>query len=151
MSGVPWARMEVQPLAAGMGGRNLELEPDRLCAALLHGMQGFGSTDRPEGMMTSAPLPDRPGAHPMQQASQIYRKLDDPEFLAARARVRDLLETTPEESAGYDGLAQLFADLDAEFILRARCAWSKAMPRRACSQLTPEQPENERTFLPVRQ
>jgi hypothetical protein len=68
----------------------------------------------------------------MQQANQTdYRKLDDPDFLAERARVRDLLEKTPEESAGYPGLAQLFAEMDDEFIRRARCAWSKSQPRKA--------------------
>lgn len=87
----------------------------------------------------------RKQAHtPMQQANQTdYRELDDPEFLAERARVRDLLEKTPEESADYPGIAQLFADMDAEFIRRARCAWSKAQPRKA--HLTPwRNPRNDR-------
>ncbi len=49
MPGVPWARMEVQPLASGMGHRNHDPESGGLCAALVRRMQGLGSADSPTG------------------------------------------------------------------------------------------------------
>lgn len=64
------------------------------------------------------------------QASETdYRELNDPEFLAERARVRDLLGQTPEEAPEHDQLAERFAEMEEEFIRRARCAWSKSAPR----------------------
>lgn len=66
----------------------------------------------------------------MQQANQTdYHELDDPEFLAERARVRDLLEQTPEDAEDHAELAEVFEGMNDEFIRRARHAWSKAMPR----------------------
>ena len=65
-----------------------------------------------------------------QASDTDYRKLDDPEFLAERARVRELLEQTPEDAAEHDQLAEVFAGMDEEFIRRARCAWSNSAPRR---------------------
>jgi len=52
-----------------------------------------------------------------------FTKLDDPEFLAERRRVREELEHAPEHSADRDKLTEAYADLDAEFIRRARSAW----------------------------
>jgi hypothetical protein len=52
-----------------------------------------------------------------------FTKLDDPEFLAERRRVREELEHAPEHSADRDKLTEVYADLDAEFIRRARNAW----------------------------
>lgn len=70
----------------------------------------------------------------MEQGSETdYRKLDDPEFLAERARVRELLESTPEESADRDDLDRIYAAMDDEFIRRARHAWTAAAPRRGAS------------------
>jgi hypothetical protein len=61
----------------------------------------------------------------MHQASDTeYRKLNDPEFLAERARVRGLLERTPEQSAGRAPLAVLYAGMTAEFDHRAGQAWA---------------------------
>jgi hypothetical protein len=48
-------------------------------------------------------------------------KLDDPSFLAERARVRDALEHVPESPE----LAARLQRLDEEFIRRARAAWTK--------------------------
>jgi hypothetical protein len=74
----------------------------------------------------------RKQAHiPMQQDNQTdYRKLDDPEFLAERTHVRELLEKTTEESDDYTDLTRKWEGLEDEFIRRARCAWSKSMRRR---------------------
>ena len=67
----------------------------------------------------------------MEQASEAdYRKLGDPEFLEERARVRDLLERTPEESADRAELASRFEAMNDEFDRRARHAWTR--PPRPC-------------------
>jgi hypothetical protein len=50
-------------------------------------------------------------------------RMDDPEFLAERRRVREELEQTPVASAD---LTARYAALDDEFIRRARAAWVRA-------------------------
>lgn len=57
---------------------------------------------------------------------QDYSELDDPAFLAERARVRDLLEHAPEQSVARAYLGRVFAALDEEFDRRARAAWARA-------------------------
>lgn len=52
-----------------------------------------------------------------------FSAMSDPDFLAERRRVREELEHTPEHSADRDKLIEVYADLDAEFIRRARSAW----------------------------
>jgi hypothetical protein len=47
-------------------------------------------------------------------------RLDDPEFLAERRRVREELEHQPEASAE---LSARYEVLDEEFLRRARVAW----------------------------
>jgi hypothetical protein len=47
-------------------------------------------------------------------------RLDDPEFLAERRRVREELEHQPEASAE---LSVRYEVLDEEFLRRARAAW----------------------------
>ena len=47
-------------------------------------------------------------------------RLDDPEFLAERRRVREELEHQPEASAE---LSARYGVLDEEFLRRARAAW----------------------------
>jgi hypothetical protein len=54
-----------------------------------------------------------------------FSALDDPEFLAERARVRAALEYVPEHEANPELLAR-FQRLDEEFIRRARAAWAPA-------------------------
>jgi hypothetical protein len=48
--------------------------------------------------------------------------MDDPEFLAERRRVREVLEHTPEREISV-GLAERYRRLDEEFLRRARIAW----------------------------
>jgi len=49
-----------------------------------------------------------------------FRLLDDPEFLAARRRVREELERAPE---GKPELAARYQAMNMEFLRRARIAW----------------------------
>jgi hypothetical protein len=50
-------------------------------------------------------------------------ELDDPAFLAERARVRKALEHVPEHEQNPDLVAR-FERLDEEFTRRARAAWT---------------------------
>lgn len=49
--------------------------------------------------------------------SDDIRQLSDPDFLAERARVRETIEALQERQA----------ELDDEFIKRARAAWTEAV------------------------
>ena len=51
-----------------------------------------------------------------------FTELDDLEFLAARWRVRDELDTTPPGEASPD-LTARFQAMDEEFCRRARISW----------------------------
>jgi hypothetical protein len=59
----------------------------------------------------------------MNEEHQDLAALADAEFLAERRRVREELEHTPARS---DDLAARVAELDEEFIRRARAAWANA-------------------------
>jgi hypothetical protein len=50
-------------------------------------------------------------------------QLDDPEFLAERVRIRELLEHTPAREVD-PGLTARYQRLNDEFVRRARLAWS---------------------------
>lgn len=50
-------------------------------------------------------------------------QLDDPEFLAERVRIRELLEHTPACEVD-PGLTARYQRLNDEFVRRARLAWS---------------------------
>ena len=50
-------------------------------------------------------------------------RMDDPDFLAERRRVREELERTPAATAD---LTARYAALDDEFIRRAGAAWAQA-------------------------
>jgi hypothetical protein len=50
-------------------------------------------------------------------------QLDDPAFLAERARVRDELEHTPDQEVTPE-LRSCFRRLDDEFLRRASLAWA---------------------------
>jgi hypothetical protein len=54
---------------------------------------------------------------------QDVTRLDEPELLAERRRVRGELEAHPTPA-----LAERYERLDEEFIRRARIAWGRAMP-----------------------
>ena len=51
-----------------------------------------------------------------------FTNLDDPEFLAARRRVRDAFESTPAGEASPE-LTSRYQAMDEEFIRRARISW----------------------------
>ena len=55
-----------------------------------------------------------------------FRRLDDPAFLAERARLRGQMEHVPENSAGRAGLERLYQAMTEEFLRRARVAWKPA-------------------------
>jgi hypothetical protein len=55
-----------------------------------------------------------------------FTRLDDPAFLQELARVRELLEHAPEQSADRDRLAALREAMTQEFDRRARAAWTRA-------------------------
>jgi hypothetical protein len=57
--------------------------------------------------------------------SDDFTKLDDPQFLAERRRVRDALHSTQGTAASPDLTARLEA-LDQEFLRRARTSWGAA-------------------------
>lgn len=55
-----------------------------------------------------------------------FAHLDDPAFLDERARVRGLLACQPDNSPGRAELEQVFEAMTAEFLRRARIAWTPA-------------------------
>ena len=55
-----------------------------------------------------------------------FTHLDDPAFLAERARVRGLLEYDPQYAVGRARLERLYAAMTEEFLRRARIAWTPA-------------------------
>jgi hypothetical protein len=54
--------------------------------------------------------------------SDDFTKLDDPEFLAERRRVRDALDST-QDSAASPGLTARLEAMNEEFLRRARASW----------------------------
>ncbi len=56
-------------------------------------------------------------------SSDDFTKMTDPEFLAERRRIREVLEHTPEQEVSA-ALADRFEQLNEEFLRRARIAWS---------------------------
>jgi len=59
----------------------------------------------------------------MNEESEDFTRMGDPEFLAERSRVRDELERAPGQAEWAD-LSARFRRLDDEFIRRARIAWT---------------------------
>ena len=55
-----------------------------------------------------------------------FTRLDDPEFLAERARLRDRLENVPADAADRPGLERLYEAMTREFDRRAAAAWTAA-------------------------
>lgn len=55
-------------------------------------------------------------------SSDDVTKMTDPEFLAERRRVREVLEHTPEQEVS-TALTQRFEKLNEEFLRRARISW----------------------------
>jgi len=59
----------------------------------------------------------------MNEESEDFTRMGDPEFLAERSRVRDELGNAPGHAERAE-LAARFLRLDDEFIRRARIAWT---------------------------
>lgn len=58
-------------------------------------------------------------------ARDDFTELDDPAFLAERARVRQLLEHQPEQAIDRDGLERLYDAMTEEFCRRAGIKWAR--------------------------
>jgi hypothetical protein len=54
-----------------------------------------------------------------------FRQLDDPAFLAERARVRGLLEHVPTNAVDRTRLERVYEAMNQEFDRRARIAWTE--------------------------
>lgn len=57
-----------------------------------------------------------------------FTQLDDPEFLAERARVRGLLEYEPANTVARAELERAYEALTDEFCRRASIAWQRDSP-----------------------
>jgi hypothetical protein len=60
----------------------------------------------------------------MSEESGDFTAMDDPAFLAERARVREELEHAPEHAVSA-ALGARYQKLNDEFIRRARLAWAQ--------------------------
>jgi hypothetical protein len=60
-----------------------------------------------------------------REPADFFYQLDDPAFLAERARVRGRLEHVPENAIGRPGLERLYEAMTEEFCRRARIAWHR--------------------------
>ena len=59
------------------------------------------------------------------EPADFFHQLDDPAFLAERARLRSRLEHVPENSVGRPRLERLYEAMTDEFCRRARIAWAR--------------------------
>jgi hypothetical protein len=55
-----------------------------------------------------------------------FTTLDDPQFLSARARLRERLAELPEHHPDHAELQQLYDAMTSEFDRRARRSWTQA-------------------------
>jgi hypothetical protein len=63
----------------------------------------------------------------MQQSEPTdFSELDDPAFLAERARLRGQLAHQPGDAQGRAALERLYEAMTEEFLRRARIAWTAA-------------------------
>ena len=62
----------------------------------------------------------------MSEDDADFTRMDDPEFLAERARLRELLERLPLEHDDYGRLAARYRAMQEEFFRRASIARSQA-------------------------
>ena len=56
-------------------------------------------------------------------SDEDFTKMTDPDFLAERRRVREVLEHTPEHSVSPE-TKERYLRLDEEFLRRARISWA---------------------------
>jgi hypothetical protein len=59
-----------------------------------------------------------------EEPGDFFYQLDDPAFLAERARLRGRLEHVPENALGRRRLERLYEAMTEEFCRRARIAWT---------------------------
>ena len=59
-----------------------------------------------------------------EEPGDFFHQLDDPAFLAERARLRSRLEHVPENAIGRRRLERLYEAMTEEFCRRARIAWT---------------------------
>jgi hypothetical protein len=59
------------------------------------------------------------------EPADFFYQLDDPAFLAERARLRGRLEHVPENAIGRRRLERLYDAMTEEFCRRARIAWTR--------------------------
>src|ERR1700683_2669073 len=73
-------------------------------------------------------VPDTPGQimRTDGEPADFFYQLDDPAFLAERARLRSRLEHLPEEHVARPGLERLYEEMTEEFCRRARIAWTRS-------------------------
>ena len=76
------------------------------------------------------------------EPADFFYQLDDPAFLAERARVRSRLEHVPENALGRPGLERLYEAMTEEFCRRARLAWTRG---RLPARRRPERSANRGT------
>ncbi len=62
----------------------------------------------------------------MSEDDADFTRMDDPQFLDERARIRDLLECLPLDHEEYDRLAARYRAMQEEFFRRASIARSQA-------------------------
>jgi hypothetical protein len=60
-----------------------------------------------------------------QEPGDFFYQLDDPAFLAERARLRSRLEHVPEDAIARRRLERLYEAMTEEFCRRARIAWTR--------------------------
>jgi hypothetical protein len=60
------------------------------------------------------------------EPADFFYQLDDPAFLAERARLRSRLEHAPENAVGRPTLERLYEAMTEEFCRRARIAWTRS-------------------------
>jgi hypothetical protein len=60
------------------------------------------------------------------EPADFFYQLDDPSFLAERARLRSRLEHAPENAVGRPTLERLYEAMTEEFCRRARIAWTRS-------------------------
>jgi hypothetical protein len=60
------------------------------------------------------------------EPADFFYQLDDPAFLAERARLRSRLEHVPENAIGRRRLERLYEAMTEEFCRRARIAWTRS-------------------------
>ena len=69
----------------------------------------------------NARKPQPPGNE--MTSDEDFTKMTDPDFLAERRRVREVLEHTPEHSVSPE-IKERYLRLDEEFLRRARISWA---------------------------